>query len=150
MISIRPALESDAGGIADCVDHAYSPYIPLMGKLPGPMTGNYPEVIQNHEVHVAVTESGEVAGMLVLIAMPETLLLDNVAVRPVDQNRGIGRRLMNLAEQRAVQLGYGDIELYTHLCMVGNQAIYSSMGYVESRRVTESGYDRIYFRKQLG
>lgn len=149
MLTIRPATKNDATAIASCVEHAYSYYIPLIGKLPGPMLEDYVAVIAAHEVYVAQAADGEIAGALVLVAQADRLLLDNIAVLPAVQGQGVGRQLIALAERRAVEMDYQEIELYTHLCMVENQAIYTAMGYVECRRISEKGFDRIYFNKQL-
>jgi hypothetical protein len=45
--------------------------------------------------------------------------------------------------------GYREIRLYTHQTMVENQRLYASIGYQETGRGTEAGYDRVFMRKQL-
>ncbi len=45
--------------------------------------------------------------------------------------------------------GYREIRLYTHQTMVENELLYTSIGYKETGRGTEAGYDRIFMRKQL-
>jgi hypothetical protein len=45
--------------------------------------------------------------------------------------------------------GYREIRLYTHQTMVENQLLYTSIGYEETGRGTEAGYDRVFMRKQL-
>jgi GNAT superfamily N-acetyltransferase len=42
-----------------------------------------------------------VTGFIILISRPGYLLLENVAVLPAAQGRGIGARLLALAEDRA-------------------------------------------------
>ena len=39
--------------------------------------------------------------------------------------------------------------LYTHVLMVENVAIYRRLGFEETHRVTEKGYDRVYMAKDL-
>ena len=63
---LRTALAGDAAGIAECVRAAYSPYIKRIGKPPGPMLGNYDEIVRDHRVFV-VDGGGEIIGVLVLI-----------------------------------------------------------------------------------
>lgn len=113
------------------------------------MTEDYEQVIQRHETHVAINGSGRLLGLLVPVGQPDYLLLDNIAVDPAAQGCGVGGRLLLLAEQRAQALGYDCIELYTHVCMTDNQTRYQILGYEESSRVTEKGYDRIYYRKVI-
>jgi ribosomal protein S18 acetylase RimI-like enzyme len=45
-------------------------------------------------------------GVLVLAETGEGFLLDNVAVSPQTQGRGIGKKLLEFAEQRAQAKGY--------------------------------------------
>lgn len=145
---VRRAVDEDTTAVTQCVDRAYTKYIPLLGQKPGPMTEDYRRVIARHEVYVA-TDGRELCGVLVLIPQHRFLLLDNIAVDPSVQGRGIGGRLFALAEQRTRELGLSAIELYTHVCMTDNQSLYPALGYRETRRVREKGFDRIYYRKQL-
>jgi len=145
---VRRAVCDDTTAVTLCVERAYTKYIPLLGQRPGPMTEDYRRVIAEHEVYVA-SDGGQLCGVLVLIPHHHHLLLDNIAIDPAAQGRGIGGRLFALAEQRTRELGLSAIELYTHVCMTGNQSLYPALGYRETRRVREKGFDRIYYRKQL-
>jgi ribosomal protein S18 acetylase RimI-like enzyme len=145
---IRPALAADVPEIAKIVDHAYRQYIARMGKPPGPMLEDYAARVS--EGVVWVVEEGAVrAAMIVLVPAPNYLLLDNVAVSPARQGLGLGRRLLAFAEAEALRRGYREIRLYTHQTMVENQRLYASIGYQETGRGTEAGYDRVFMRKQL-
>lgn len=131
-----------------CVEAAYRHYIARMGKPPGPMLDDYAAVIRQHGAYVADDE-GEIVGVLVLIRTGSGILLDNVAVHPEHQGKGLGRRLLELAETEARRQGYTHIDLYTHECMVENIGMYEAFGYIETARRTEHGYKRIYMRKAL-
>jgi len=48
-----------------------------------------------------------------------------------------------------LQRGYCEIRLYTHQTIVENQRLYASLGYEETGRGTEGGYDRVFMRKRL-
>jgi ribosomal protein S18 acetylase RimI-like enzyme len=87
--------------------------------------------------------------VLVLIPDDGYLLLDNIAVAPEYQGRGLGRNLVAIAESEAARRGYGEVRLYTHVTMIENVAIYRHLGFVETHRATVNGYDRIYMRKSL-
>ena len=87
--------------------------------------------------------------MLLVRSASEGFLLDNIAVLPACQGTGLGRRLLQLAEEKARAAGYDSIYLYTQEIMTENQAIYERIGYVEYARRRESGLDRIYMRKAL-
>ncbi len=117
-IKIREAVLSDAEEIQNCVQEAYQHYIERIGKPPGPMLDDYAEVIKSHLVYVA--ESDGVVGVLVLMKSENRFLLDNVAVDPSQQGKGIGMKLIKLAESDACRLGYKKIELYSHESMHEN------------------------------
>ena len=145
--AIRKANLSDANSIQKCVEAAYHHYIARIGKPPGPMLNDYTEVIKHHKVFVA--ELNGVVGVLVLIRTGSGILLDNVAVHPDQQGKGIGRRLVNLAESEARDLGFEKLDLYTHECMDENIEIYKALGYIETERKEEQGYNRVYMQKSL-
>jgi len=97
-----------------------------------------------------VEREGSIIGLLVLVERADGLLLDNVAVDPAHQRRGLGDRLLTFAEGEARRLGYPALDLYTHAAMTENLAWYRRRAYRVHRRVRERGYDRVYMRKELG
>ena len=80
---------------------------------------------------------------------PAGFLLDNIAVLPDCQGKGFGRALIEFAEAEARRRGFGEIHLYTHALMTENIALYRRIGFVETHRVSEKGYDRVYMTKRL-
>jgi GNAT superfamily N-acetyltransferase len=119
-----------------------------MGKPPGPMLDDYAARVLEGAVWV-IEEGLAIAGIIVLLPRTSYLLLDNVAVSPARQGSGLGRLLLAFAEAEALRRGYHEIRLYTHQTMVENQRLYASMGYEETGRGTEAGYDRVFMRKRL-
>ncbi|MDD9884985.1 MAG: GNAT family N-acetyltransferase [Gammaproteobacteria bacterium] len=151
-INLRPATAADAESIARCVDAAYRHYIQRIGKPPGPMLNDYAQVVRRHHVFVAEVDgdsSGMLAGVLVLMQTVNGMLLDNLAVHPEHQRRGLGRRLLRLAESETRALGRAHLELYSHERMTESIDFYRRAGYVETARRTEHGYHRVYMRKML-
>jgi ribosomal protein S18 acetylase RimI-like enzyme len=147
-LRIRAATAADVPAIADIVNQAYRHYIVRIGKPPGPMLDDYWARVS--EGAVWVLEEGDViAAIIVLLPMPTYLLLDNIAVSPACQGLGLGRRLLAFAEAEALRRGYSEIRLYTHQTMVENQRFYASIGYEETGRGSEGGYDRVFMRKPL-
>jgi ribosomal protein S18 acetylase RimI-like enzyme len=147
-LRIRPATAADVPAIADIVDQAYRHYIDRMGKPPGPMLDDYAARVREGVVWV-LEEEAAIAGIIVLLPTTNYLLLDNIAVAPTRQGLGLGRRLLAFAEAEAMRRGYHEIRLYTLQTMVENQRLYASIGYEETGRGTEAGYDRVFMRKQL-
>jgi ribosomal protein S18 acetylase RimI-like enzyme len=147
-MEIRPAEVEDAAAITECVAAAYRHYIARIGKPPGPMLDDYTAVVQQHRVFILV-DGMRVVGALVTIKQGESLLLDNVAVHPEYQGRGLGRELVALAEEEARRLGYTAVTLYTNERMTENIEFYKKLGYTETERKTERGYQRVYMRKSV-
>src|SRR6202035_3925007 len=144
---IRAATVADVSAITEIVGQAYRLYIARIGKPPGPMLDDYAARVLEGVVWV-LEEGGAIAGIIVLLLMTNYLLLDNVAVSPARQGLGLGRRLLAFAEAEALRRGYHEIRLYTHQTMVENQSLYASVGYEETGRGAEAGYDRVFMRKQ--
>ena len=145
---IRPAQLEDASAITACVAAAYRQYVDRIGKPPAPMLDDYAELIRQHKVFV-LTDQENIIGVLVLMEKEQTLLLDNVAVHPEYQRSGLGRKLMELAEAEALHLGFTSIILYTNVQMTENIDLYKKLGFVETQRRQEHGYQRVYMRKLL-
>jgi ribosomal protein S18 acetylase RimI-like enzyme len=145
---IRPAMAADVPTIVEIVDQAYRHYIARMGKPPGPMLDDYAARVSEGAVWV-LKEGAEIAAIIVLLPAPNYLLLDNIAVSPTRQGSGLGRRLLAFAEDEALRRGYREIRLYTHQTMVENQRLYASIGYEETGRGSDAGYDRVFMRKPL-
>lgn len=147
---IREGTADDVPSIVACVQAAYQHYIERIGKPPGPILDDYEAVVRDHHVHVAQSIlKDDFAGLLVLIEKEADLLLDNIAVHPDFQGMKLGKLLMQKAEEEAQILGYDSIILYTHELMTENQMIYRKIGYLETHRVNEKGFQRVYMRKQL-
>ncbi len=79
----------------------------------------------------------------------EGFLLDNVAVAPAHQGRGLGRFLLAFAEEEALRQGFDSIYLYAQEVMTENIALYESIGYEEYARRREHDLPRVYLRKRL-
>jgi ribosomal protein S18 acetylase RimI-like enzyme len=145
---IRVATAADVPAIAEIVDQAYRHYIARIGKPPGLMLDDYAARVSEGVVWV-LDEGDVIGGIIVLLPEPNYLLLDNIAVSPTRQGLGLGRRLLAFAEAEALRRGYREIRLYTHQTMVENQRLYTSIGYEETGRGSEAGYDRVFMRKRL-
>ena len=147
-VHMRAAIQGDADAVAACVRAAYRRYVRRIGKRPGPMRADYRRVVRERNVLVAEAE-GKIVGVLVTGASRRGFLLDNVAVHPAAQGRGVGHALLAHAEAEAKRAGHRSIWLYTHQSMTENRALYERIGYVEVARRTEHGFPRVYMRKRL-
>lgn len=150
MTELRRADAADVPALQRIASAAYSPYLPRMGgQRPGPLDADYAEAVAKCETWVAVL-GGDVVGFLVLtVDPPDVLVLENVAVLPAHHGHGVGRALLELAEDRAADRGCTRIRLFTHVTMVENQALYERIGYTETRRSTDAGVTRVFYEKPL-
>ena len=134
--------------VRDLVRMAYSMYVERIGKEPAPMLEDYDALIRAGEVWVW-DEGGEVLGVLVMRPADDHLFVDNVAVAPRHQGRGLGRELLVFAEERAEREGLPEIRLYTNEKMHENLAVYAKLGFEETGRGVDGGYRRMFMRKRL-
>jgi ribosomal protein S18 acetylase RimI-like enzyme len=148
VLILRPAGAADASRLAAVATAAYEGYVDRIGRAPAPMTADYAAAVSDGQVWVA-EEDARIVGLLVLVARPGHLLLENIAVLPSAQRRGIGARLLTLAEDRAGQLGLGEIRLYTNEAMTENLAYYARHGYIETHRAEQDGFRRVFLAKAL-
>ena len=146
--NIRPATAGDVAAITQIVDDAYRHYIPRMGRTPAPMLDNYAARVSEGVVWV-IEEGNTVRGVSVLLPKPDHLLLENIGVDPAYQGTGLGCRLLAFAEAEAMRQGYREIRLYTHETMIENQRLYARIGYEETGRRSEVGFERVFFHKRL-
>jgi ribosomal protein S18 acetylase RimI-like enzyme len=147
-VTVRRATNADVPALYVVVHDAYLLYVPRIGRMPAPMTADYAAAVRSGQAWVAEVD-GAVAGLLVLVSHPGYLLIENIAVQPSAQRRGIGSRLLVLAEEEARANGLGEIRLYTNEGMTENLAFYPRHGYRETRRAEENGFRRVFFSKVL-
>ena len=112
------------------------------------MVADFAAQISAGRVYVAIPDGG-LAGFIVLYPRGDHIHVENVAIMPAKQGRGLGRTLLGFAEDEARRRGLVAIELYTNAKMTENQAFYPRLGYVETGRREEEGFARVFYRKNL-
>lgn len=134
--------------LTELVDAAYGPFVERIGRPPRPMTDDYEEVVRDKKVIVAESD-GEIVALLVLEVTEEGFLVNNVAVDPSLQGSGVGRALLERAEDEARSAGFESIYLYTHEAATENLEMYARVGYVEYDRRPAGDAQIVYMRKRL-
>jgi GNAT superfamily N-acetyltransferase len=146
----RRALPGDAPALRALVRSAYAKWVPLIGREPKPMTADYDKAVRDHLVFV-VEAPGRLDAAIELIPAPDHLLVENVAVAPTAQGRGLGTQLMDVAERVARDLGLKELRLYTNAKFAENIGLYEKLGYaITERAAIASGGEVVWMRKQLG
>ena len=147
-VDLRPAQPSDVLALVACARAAYHRYIALVGEERLPIQEEFTDAVTHGRVTVAVVD-GEIAGYIIGVPRGDTYLVENMAVTPLFQGRGIGSRLLAHAEKTALAGGAKASELFTHAKMVENIALYKHRGYVESEEGSNPAASRVHMRKVL-
>jgi ribosomal protein S18 acetylase RimI-like enzyme len=146
-VLIRKALATDAARLGAIARAAYALYVPRIGREPAPMGADFAAEIAADRVVVIVL--GEtVDGYMIAWPLPdlEAYFIDNIAVDPARQGQGLGRRLIDHAVGQARRLRLPAVRLYTNVAMTENLSMCAHLGFVETHRATEQGFDRVYRR----
>ena len=146
--ALRRATVGDVEAITALVDAAYRDYAPLIGRTPIPMLTDYAVAVREHDVWV-LEEAQSIVGVIELIAEPDHVWVENVAISPGAQHGGLGRRLLAFAESEARGRDVREVRLLTNELYQRNLALYGRLGYVETRRVPHLGTDLVHMAKAL-
>ncbi|MGR3715165.1 MAG: GNAT family N-acetyltransferase [Thermohalobaculum sp.] len=145
-VRIRPAGPDDLDAVRRIARAAYAPYVPRIGREPAPMVADFATSIAAGELWVA---GAPVAGFVVAYPRGDHWHLENVAVEPSAQGTGLGGALIAHVEAMARAARARAVELYTNAQMTGNRSLYPRLGYAETGRAVEDGFDRVFYRKEL-
>jgi len=145
---LRPARPEDAPAVRRLTREAYAKWVPLIGREPLPMTADYQEAVRKHRIDL-LDLGGELVALIEMIPRADHLLIENVAVLPAHQGRGLGRRLMAHAEAVAMALGHPEIRLYTNKLFAENLRLYEKLGYRLDREETWTGGVVVHMSKPV-
>jgi len=138
-VRLRIAGAADAEAIRTLTREAYAKWVPIAGREPLPMQADYHEAVTRHRFDLAYQGDALVA-LIETAPEGDQLLIVNVAVRPGFQKRGLGVRLLKLAEQLAAEAGLKGTRLYTNKLFAENIRLYESLGYhIESEETLPVG-----------
>jgi GNAT superfamily N-acetyltransferase len=148
-LSLRRAVAADAKAVRDLTRAAYARWVPFIGREPLPMTADYDRAVAEHIVDL-LEEGGHLCALIEMAPADGHLLIVNIAVRPDQQGRGLGDRLLQHAQRVAHSLGLDEIQLYTNAAMASNLDFYGRRGYQEFRRGTiVPGTVSVFMRKKI-
>jgi ribosomal protein S18 acetylase RimI-like enzyme len=145
---VRIARTDDIARIRDIARAAYVRYVPRIGREPAPMLADYDADVRAGRVVVLVVERNLI-GYLVAWPEDDAYFIENIGIEPQSQGKGWGRRLIDHAAIEAAHRGLPALRLYTNAAMTENLSMYAHLGFVETHRVTEDGFNRVYMRLSL-
>lgn len=148
MEELRQAVAGDAAAIRALTRAAYAKWVPVIGREPLPMAADYEAAVAKHRFDLLYVE-GTLAALIETIAKGDHLLIENVAVDPAFQKRGLGRKLMAHAETVASSMGYRVLRLYTSKQFAGNVALYQRLGYRVDKEEEFKGGVTVYMSKRI-
>jgi predicted GNAT family N-acyltransferase len=98
-------------------------------------------------VHLVAVRDGTVVGTCRLLADGEVVRLGRMVVHPALRGRSLGARLLELADERALDLGARRILLHAQ---VPSRGVYDRAGYVQQGEpFTEEGIEHVTMEKTL-
>jgi ribosomal protein S18 acetylase RimI-like enzyme len=147
-IDLRPAEPHEADAIRDIVRAAYAKWVPIIGREPMPMKADYDKAVLDHQFDLAV-EAGQIVGLIETEIRDDHLWIENVAVAPTAQGRGIGRLLLACAEHRAIAADRSEIRLVTNAAFEANVSLYARIGYAVDRQEAFMNGVAVYMSKRL-
>jgi len=125
----RPAEAADRAAIEALQHAAYAPWMAVSGRPPLPMRADYAVVLAESETWVVDGPDGDLDAALILQHQTDAVLIWSVAVHPGGHGKGLGQRLLALAEDRARAAGKDLMRLYTNALFQRNREIYERFGY---------------------
>ncbi len=143
---LRPATINDAAAVQALTRAAYAQWVPVIGREPKPMSADYHAAIRDHRIDLLHIED-RLAALIETIPETDHLLIENLAVAPDFQHRGLGRRLLAHAEQAAAAQGYKTIRLYTNKLFAANVLLYRHLGYTIDREAASHLGVTVYMSK---
>ncbi|KAJ5118804.1 GCN5- N-acetyltransferase [Penicillium atrosanguineum] len=148
LITVRPTEPKDAPGlpaVERSAAQAFTQFPDLAWIANGDVqsTEKHLELIEGGASWVAIGSNDVPVGFLNGIFIDQDLYICEVSVQSEYQGKGIGRRLMEVARQRAVFWGCMSITLTTFQKIPWNEGFYKSLGFktLNAYELTPALYD---------
>jgi ribosomal protein S18 acetylase RimI-like enzyme len=143
---LRRARSEDREALVALQMAAYEPNRAITGRTPWPLAWDYADVLARLEVWLLEDAEG-LAGALILELRLDDLYIQSVAVAPRRKGRGIGNRLLALAERRAAAAKRPTLRLIANALMEFNVAWYGRKGYIVERIEAADGRRIVHMAK---
>ena len=125
---IRRGAAGDVDLIRSFTRAAYAKWIPLIGREPLPMAADYETALRQHRFDL-LYKDGVLAALIETITRDDHLHIQNLCVSPKFQRLGLGRQLLNYAQEMAKQKNLPALRLDTNKYFTGNVDLYLRHGF---------------------
>jgi N-acetylglutamate synthase-like GNAT family acetyltransferase len=146
LTTLRVATLSDLESIDELVAAAFQRHVTNMGFPPVQLLRDTSDQIEAGEIWVY---GDPITGVMSVSEVGDSLVIENMAVHPAVQGTGIGRRLIEHAEQMATDWRLRRVVLVRNAPMVTHRDFYAHVGYVEADRRTGHGSRQVFMEKSL-
>ena len=155
-LEIRLADVADTKAIADVIREAFEPlkaeYTAAAFEAVTPDTQEVAGRFAEGPTWVALLD-GDLVATVSTVVEPDRLYIRSMAVSPLSQGRGIGRRLIGVIEAHAAENRFERLYLYTTLFLSGAISLYESCGFARVRETTGEewhGVPGLAMEKKIG
>ena len=135
-ITISIASSVDAQAIAGVILEAFAPFEKFY--TPGAFAATTPAAAQIRECFAeagaiwVAWQDDRIVGTVSAVDEGERLYVRSMAVSPLAQGCGVGRRLLETVEKHAIEHGFSRLFLYTTPFLAGAIRLYELNGFVQS------------------
>src|SRR5262249_35444135 len=143
------ATAEDVAAVTAMQRAAYAKNRPLLGVEPMPLLADYTKILAEYETWLHEGPSG-LEGVLILQPRKDDLLIWSIATAPQLHGRGLGRQLLDFAEERTRAHGRSVIRLYTGEPLTHNIAWYERHGFAHERLEDMGDRRAVHMVKRLG
>lgn len=149
-MSVRRVRPADAGEVLTVQRAAFVSEALIYGSVDmPPLTQTLEQVraeLADGDGWVARVD-GRLVGVIRVVEADGLLMIGRIAIAPDMQGEGIGRALLEAAEQNS---DAAVAELFTGSLSEANIRLYEACGYVEAERIPQGdGTEQVFLRKQL-
>lgn len=146
--TLRPATKHDVSAIQALTQAAYAKWVPLIGREPMPMVADYALAVRTHRFDL-LEQKGVLVALVEAILRPDHFWIENLAISPDNQRQGLGRSMLDHAEEIARSLGHTVMKLVTNQAFTGNVDFYRRAGFVIEREEDFRGSIGVHLTKTL-
>ncbi|MEO1274260.1 MAG: GNAT family N-acetyltransferase [Pseudomonadota bacterium] len=146
--AIEAATRADLPALTALALAAYAKYVERLGHEPPAMRPDFEGHLARGEVEV-IRDGPALHAYLIHFAGEDAWVIENLAVAPAAQGRGLGRALLVRAETAGRAAGHARATLFTNVVMTENRALYARLGWRETGRRPYKGTEIIDFEKPL-